>query len=91
LSLDPSEAEKRAAAAEQQPQSDNSGGALTGFLIMLFIFIAIARVFGGWALLPLLFMGGGGRGGGFGGGGFGGGGFGGGGGSFGGGGSSGSW
>jgi uncharacterized protein len=92
LSLDPSEAEKRAAAAEQQPQGDNSGGALTGFLIMLFVFIAIARVFGGWGLLPFLFMGGG-RGGGFGGGGFGGGGggFGGGGGSFGGGGSSGSW
>jgi uncharacterized protein len=92
LSLDPSEAEKRAAAAERLPHGDNSGGALTGFLIMLFIFIAIARVFGGWALLPLLFMGGGGRGG-FGGGdggGFGGG-FGGGGGSFGGGGSSGSW
>ena len=92
LSLDPSEAEKRAAAAEQQPQGDPGGGGLAGFLILLFVFIAIARVFGGWALLPFLFMGGG-RGGGFGGGSFGGGGggFGGGGGSFGGGGSSGSW
>jgi uncharacterized protein len=93
LSLDPSEAEKRAAAAERQPQGDQGGGGLAGFLIIFFIFIAIARVFGGWGLLPFLFMGGGGRGGGFGGGGFGGGGggFGGGGGSFGGGGSSGSW
>jgi uncharacterized protein len=57
------------------------------------IFIFIARMFGGWGLLPLLFMGGG-RGGGWSGGGgwsSGGGGFGGGGGSFGGGGSSGSW
>jgi uncharacterized protein len=93
LSLDPSEAEKHAAAAERQPQGDQGGGGLVGFLIIFFIFIAIARVFGGWGLLPFLFMGGGGRGGGFGGGGFGGGGggFGGGGGSFGGGGSSGSW
>jgi uncharacterized protein len=92
LSLETSEAEKRAAAAEQQPQGDTGGGGLTGLLIALFIFIAIARVFGGWGLLPFLFMGGGGRGG-FGGSDFGGGGggFGGGGGSFGGGGSSGSW
>jgi uncharacterized protein len=94
LSLETSEAEKRAAAAEQQQsQGNDSGGGLVGFLIILFIFIAIARVFGGWGLLPFLFMGGGGRGGGFGGGGFGsGGGFGGGGGgSFGGGGASGGW
>jgi len=96
LSLDTSEAEKRAAAAEQLPHGDSGGGGgLTAFLILLFVFFAIARVFGGWGLLPLLFLGGGGRGGGgFGGGGFGGGGgggFGGGGGSFGGGGSSGSW
>jgi uncharacterized protein len=93
LSLDPSEAEKRAAAAEQQGQGDtNGGGGLVGLLILLFIFIAIMRVFGGWGLLPFLFMGGG-RGGGFGGwsGGGGGGWSGGGGGSFGGGGSSGSW
>jgi uncharacterized protein len=98
LSLDTSEAEKRAAAAAQQlqqPRGDDGGGSLIGFLVMLFIFIAIARVFGGWGLLALLLSGGGGRGGGFGGGGGGwsggGGGFGGGGGSFGGGGSSGSW
>jgi uncharacterized protein len=101
LSLEPSEAEKRAAAAQQQLQRgghDDGGGGLVGFLVILFIFIAIARVFGGWGLLPFLFMGGG-RGGGYGGGWSGGGGggwsggggFGGGGGGFGGGGSSGSW
>jgi len=102
LSLDTSEAEKRAAAAQQQLQRgghDEGGGGLVGFLVILFIFIAISRIFGGWGLLPFLFMGGG-RGGGYGGGGgwsgggggwSGGGGFGGGGGSFGGGGSSGSW
>jgi uncharacterized protein len=101
LSLDTSEAEKRAAAAQQQLQRggrDDGGGGLVGFLVILFIFIAIARVFGGWGLLPFLFMGGG-RGGGYGGGWSGGGGggwsggggFGGGGGGFGGGGSSGSW
>jgi uncharacterized protein len=96
LSLDPSEAEKRAAAAEQQlrHQDNGGGGGLVGFLVILFIFIAISRVFGGWGLLPFLFMGGG-RGGGWSGGGgggwSGGGGFSGGGGSFGGGGSSGSW
>src|ERR1700709_1628920 len=56
LSLDPSEAEKRApAAAQQKPQDDSGGGGLAGFLVMLFIFIAIARVFGGWGLLPFLF------------------------------------
>ena len=97
LSLEPSEAEKRAAAAQKQLQSrgqDDGGGGLIGFLVILFIFIAISRIFGGWGLLPFLFMGGG-RGGGYGGGGGwsgGGGGWsGGGGGSFGGGGSSGSW
>ncbi|HEX4027333.1 MAG TPA: YgcG family protein [Rhizomicrobium sp.] len=96
LSLDTSDAEKRAAAAEQhQPQGDQGGGGLGGFIILLFIFIAIFRVFGGWGLLPFLFMGGG-RGGGWGGGGgwsggSGGGWSGGGGGSFGGGGASGSW
>lgn len=92
LSLDTSDAEKRAAAAEQQGQQGDQGGGggLASFIILLFIFIAIARVFGGWGLLPFLFMGGGGRGG-WGDGGGGGGWSGGGGGSFGGGGSSGSW
>ncbi len=95
LSLNTSEAEQKAAAAEQA--QDNGGGQSGGFpslLIVLFIFFAIFRVFGAWGFLPLMFMGGGGRYGGFGGGGFGGsgGGFGGGGGgSFGGGGASGSW
>ncbi len=94
LSLDTSEAEARAAAAEQQPsRGDQGGGGISGFLILLFIAIAIFRVFGGWGLLPFLFMGGG-RGG-YGGGGWSGGGgggwSGGGGGSFGGGGASGSW
>jgi uncharacterized protein len=98
LSLDQSEAERRAAVASQQLRNqshDNGGGGgLVGFLIILFIFIAISRVFGGWGLLPFLFMNSGRGGGGFGGwsdGGGGGGGFSGGGGSFGGGGSSGSW
>jgi uncharacterized protein len=96
LSLETSEAEKRAAAAAQQLRHGNDnggGGSLIGFLIVIFIFIAISRVFGGWGLLPFLFMGGPRGGGGFGDGGFGGGGgsFGGGGGSFGGGGASGSW
>jgi len=104
LSLETSEAERRAAIAAQQlrQQGHDGGGGLIGFLIILFIFIAISRVFGGWGLLPFLFMGGPRRGGGYGGygggwsgggGGWsgGGGGFGGGGGSFGGGGSSGSW
>ena len=94
LSLETSEAEKRAAAAEHKHGQGDGGGGLAGFLVTLVIFIFIARMFGGWGLLPFLFMGGGGRGGGWSGGGggwSGGGGFGGGGGSFGGGGSSGSW
>lgn len=96
LSLDTSTAEARAAAAEQQAQSDNGAGQPGGIgalIILIFIVVAIFRVFGGWGLLPFLFMGGGRGygGGGFGGGGFGGGGFGGGGGGFGGGGASGSW
>ena len=99
LSLDTSTAEARAAAAAQQ-QAQSSGGQSGGIaplLIFLFIVFAIFRVFGGWGLLPFLFMGGGPRygGGGYGGGGWSGGGgggwSGGGGGSFGGGGSSGSW
>ena len=97
LSLDRSDAEAKAAAAEQQARNDGGSGAtpLSGLIILLFIAFAIFRVFGGWGFLPFLFMGGGGRGGGFGDGGFGGGGGGGwgggGGGSFGGGGASGSW
>ncbi len=77
LSLSTSEAEAKAAAAEQQAQQDQGSGqsgSITGLLIVLFIAFAIFRVFGGWGLLPFLFMGGGGRGGGLGGGGFGGGG-----------------
>jgi uncharacterized protein len=92
LSLDTSDAEKRAAAAEQQQQGqgDDGNGSLAGFFIALFLIIALLRVFGGWSLLPFLFMGGG-RGGGGWSGGSGGGWSGGGGGSFGGGGASGSW
>ena len=94
LSLDTSEAEKRAAAAVQPHQGQDQGSPLIALIVIIFIFIALSRVFGGWWLLPFL-LGGGGRGGGFGGGGWSGGGgggwSGGGGGSFGGGGSSGSW
>ena len=96
LSLDTSTAEAKAAAAAQQAQQDNGGGqsnSLGGLIALLFIAFALLRVFGGWGLLPLMFMGGGGRGGGLGvgGGSGGGGGFGGGGGGFGGGGASGGW
>jgi len=98
LSLDPSTAEKRAAAAAQQMKNRGGSGAnpLSILLIILFVFIALSRVFRGFGFWPLLFlggMGGGGRGyGGYDGGGGGGGGWsGGGGGSFGGGGASGSW
>ena len=94
LSLDTSEAEKRAAAAAQPARGQDQGNPLFALIVIIFIFIALSRVFGGWWLLPF-FLGGGGRGGGFGGGGWSGGGgggwSGGGGGSFGGGGSSGSW
>ena len=93
LSLDTSTAEARAAAAASQQGKSQDGGSLGALIAIIFIAFALLRVFGGWGLLPFLFMGGGGRGGYGGGGGsdFGGGGFGGGGGSFGGGGSSGSW
>ncbi len=98
LSLETSEAEKRAAAAAQQRGNDvqMDGPSIGGLVIFLIIGFIFFRYFGGWWLLPLLLSGGGGGGrGGFGGGGFGGGGGGGwgggGGGSFGGGGSSGSW
>jgi uncharacterized protein len=96
LSLNTSDAEAKAAAAEQQAQQSGNqgGGGFPGILIFLFIAFAIFRVFGGWGFLPFLFMGGGRGFGGYGGGGWsggGGGGFGGGGGGFGGGGASGSW
>jgi uncharacterized protein len=95
LSLDTSEAEKRAAAAAQPRHGQGQGNPLVFLIVIIFVFIALSRVFGGWWLLPF-FLGGGGRGwGGGGGGGWSGGGgggwSGGGGGSFGGGGSSGSW
>lgn len=96
LSLDPSAAEAKAAAAERQLRTNRAGSGATPLsilVIIIFIAIAFGRVFGGFGFWPLLFLGGlggfGGRG--YGGGGFGGGGFGGGGGSFGGGGASGSW
>jgi uncharacterized protein len=99
LSLDPSAAEARAAAAEKQVQHRDGGGAtpFTILIIIFFVAIAFSRIFGGFGLWPLLLLGGmgGGRrdygGGGWGGGGGGGGWGGGGGGSFGGGGASGSW
>ena len=95
LSLDPSEAEKRAAAAAQPHRGQSQGNPLFALIVIIFVFIALSRVFGGWWLLPFLLGGGGRGGGGFGGGGWSGGGgggwSGGGGGSFGGGGSSGSW
>jgi uncharacterized protein len=97
LSLDTSTAEARAAAAGRNAGGQSGVTPLSVLVILIFIAIAIFRVFGGWGFLPFLFMGGGGfggggyRGGGFGGGGFGGGGFGGGGGGFGGGGASGGW
>ena len=95
LSLDPSAAEQKVAAAQAQlQQSNNSGSGSGGFPVVFIILIAvfiILRLLGrgtGIGFWPLLFLGGG-RG--FGGGGFGGGGFSGGGGGFGGGGASGSW
>jgi uncharacterized protein len=93
LSLETSEAEKRAAAAEQQGQQGDSGPVpLSALIIFLVIVFVLLRLFGGWGILPFLFMNGGGGGGWSGGGGGSGGGWsGGGGGSFGGGGSSGSW
>src|ERR1700761_4952964 len=66
LSLDTSEAEKRAAAAAQPARGHDQGNPLFALIVIIFIFIALSRVFGGWWLLPFL-LGGGGRGGGFGG------------------------
>ena len=98
LSLDPSAAEAKAAAAAQQMKNRGNSGAnpLSILLIILFVFIALSRVFRGFGFWPLLFLGGMGGGGGrsyggYDGGGGGGGWSGGGGGSFGGGGASGSW
>ncbi|MES2292025.1 MAG: TPM domain-containing protein [Pseudomonadota bacterium] len=98
LSLDPSAAEAKAAAAAQQLQHKGGSGVspLSILVIILFIAIAFGRIFRGFGFWPLLFLGGlggGGRGGygGYDGGGGGGGWGGGGGGSFGGGGASGSW
>jgi len=98
LSLEPSAAEAKAAAAAQQMKNRGGSGAspLSVLLVILFVFIALSRVFRGFGFWPLLFlggMGGGGRSyGGYDGGGGGGGGWsGGGGGRFGGGGASGSW
>jgi uncharacterized protein len=103
LSLDPSSAEARVAAAEKQAQHRGGSGAtpFSILIIILFVAIAFSRIFGGFGFWPLILLGGmgGGRrdygGGGWGGGGWSGGGgggwSGGGGGSFGGGGASGSW
>ncbi len=92
LSLETSEAEKRAAAAAQQHGDDGGPVPLSALIILIVIVFVFLRLFGGWGLLPFLFMGGGGGGrSDWGGGGGGGGWSGGGGGSFGGGGSSGSW
>lgn len=96
LSLDPSAAEAKVAAAEQQAQHRDSGGAtpFSVLIIIFFVAIALSRIFGGFGFWPLLFLGGlGGGGRSYGGydGGGGGGWSGGGGGSFGGGGASGSW
>src|SRR3954470_7155759 len=53
LSLETSEAERRAAAAaQQQHQGNTGGGGLVALLILIFVFIAISRMFGGWACCP---------------------------------------
>jgi len=98
MTLEPSEAEKRAAAAAQQLRDGGNDGDASPFGVVVIILLGLFFLFGrNTALWPLLFAvasSGGGRGG-FGGGGgrggFGGGGFGGGGGGFGGGGASGGW
>ena len=94
MSLEPSEAEKRAAAAAQQLKRGGGQGDGNGFVAVLLILGVLFFLFGrNTSLWPLLFVaassgrGGSYRGGGWGGGG----GFGGGGGSFGGGGASGGW
>ncbi|HEV7158176.1 MAG TPA: TPM domain-containing protein [Caulobacteraceae bacterium] len=100
LSLDPSAAEQKAAAAEQAQRAPmRRSNPIGGIIPLIFMIFIVSRLFrGGYGgglgmLLPLMFLSGGrggwGGGGGFGG--FGGGGFSGGGGSGGGGGASGSW
>src|SRR5690606_29908464 len=94
MTLEPSEAEKRAAAAAQQLREGGGQEDAPGFAAVLLILFALVFLFGrNTALWPLLFLvASGGRGGGYRGGGrggFGGGGFRGGGGGFGGGGASG--
>lgn len=92
LSLDTSEAEKRAAVAQHQVADRDQGSPMGGLAVLFIVLFIFLRLFGGWGVLPFLFMGGGGGfGGRGGGGGWGGGGGFGGGGSFGGGGASGSW
>jgi uncharacterized protein len=98
MTLEPSEAEKRAAAAAQQLREGGNDGDANGFGAVVMILLVLFFLFGrNTALWPLLFAvassGRGGRGGWGGGGrgGFGGGGFRGGGGGFGGGGASGGW
>ena len=98
LSLETSEAEKRAAAAAALPKGGGQQHPIGAIIALLIIGIFFVRVFGGWSLLPFLLSSGrggsdwsGGGGGGWSSGGGGGGWSGGGGGSFGGGGSSGSW
>src|SRR6201985_3633669 len=60
LSLDPSAAEAKVAAAEQQAQHRGGSGArpLSILVIIIFIAIAFSRVFGGFGFWPLLFLGG---------------------------------
>jgi len=96
MTLEPSEAEKRAAAAAQSLRDGGHEGDAGPFGVVVIILLGLFFLFGrNTALWPLLFLvAGSGRGGGFGGrgrGGFGGGGFRGGGGGFGGGGASGGW
>jgi uncharacterized protein len=97
LAADPSTAEQKAAAAEQQRAQIESTAPgrhvnpFGGIIPLIFMFFVLSTIFRRGGLLPLLFLGSSMRGGWGGGGGFGGGGFSGGGGSGGGGGASGSW
>jgi uncharacterized protein len=62
LSLETSEAEKRAAAAAQQRGNDvqMDGPSIAGLVIFLIIAFIFFHFFGGWWLIPLLLSGGGG-------------------------------